>query len=178
VISYDFLANYVPDPLGPVNNVGSFSLQPSTTAQSLTAVKVWATAGSTYQSQYNVFNADGSALNSQMPYTAPLDVLTLNRWYHEEMTLDFTTHQVLKVSLTDLATSDTQTATPNGWYLLGGANSTAPLPTAVRFFTGGANPGNVMAWDNLNIVPEPSTLCLLGFGLAGLVVVVAKRRRV
>ena len=61
---------------------------------------------------------------------------------------------------------------PSGWYLNGGANTTLPAPDAFRFFAGG-QAGNTMGYDNLNIVPAPASLGLLG--LAG--VVAARRRR-
>ena len=88
--------------------------------------------------------------------------LTVNDWYRRSTTWDFESNAILSVSLTDLTTGNTSTIDTSqlGWYLFGGANSTANRPAAIRY--GVLNDaGDVGAWDNLTIVPEPAGALLI-----------------
>jgi hypothetical protein len=65
-----------------------------------------------------------------------------------------TENRITSVSITNLATADTTTVQPAGWYLGGGATPTLPHATAFRLFAGGTTAGNIAAWDNLSITPN------------------------
>ncbi|MHC4178333.1 MAG: LamG domain-containing protein, partial [Planctomycetota bacterium] len=132
----------------PADWIGSMSFQDSTTSQSLLSLRGWTDPGSTYGVIYRAYDALGSEFD-----TVFFDDLPVNHWYREEMTVDFTTHQVLEVTLTDLETMEQSTVAPVGTFLQGGAASTLPLPTAFRFFTGAAD--NSLAWDNFNVSALP-----------------------
>jgi hypothetical protein len=173
--SYDFAAHFS-GTLPAVDNLSSFSLQsPSgATVRSFIALNTWANpaTATTWNAQYNVFDASGAATNNLSPGAAWNNLL-VDHWYREETTFDFTLNRILEVSITDLTTGITSTAAPSNWYLTGGATPTDPLPSAFRFFVGGgvgADAGNVMGWDNVLIqaVPEPTGLTLLGLGTLGL----------
>jgi hypothetical protein len=174
-LAYDFAAIYTGQPPS-AQNLGSFSTQnPATAAVQYIALNTWVdvndpSAG--WNAQYNVFDAAGAALNNQSAGTA-WDGLSVNHWYRQSTKLNFVTNLITEVSITDLTTNTTTTINPNGWYLTGGASPTLPRPTAVRIFSGFGADGNTMGWDNLNVVPEPATMLVLGAGAAFL----ARRRR-
>jgi hypothetical protein len=124
-----------------------------------------------FKVEFNVFNAAGVATNNQSPGTAWTS-LQFNHWYRQYVTFDLTTNLVTQIVLLDLHTGIGTFTSPVGWYLNGGTSTALPGPNAVRFFVGGSA-GSTMGWDNLNIVPAPSALALLGLG--GLLA--ARRRR-
>jgi hypothetical protein len=160
--------------LPAADNLGSFSLQPSATARFWQTLYRWDANTSTatnFDAEYNVFSAAGVATNN-LSAGAAWDALVANHWYRQSTTFSFATNRITEVTITDLTTNITTTANPTDWYLAGGANSTLPMPTDFRLFTGGSA-GNVMAWDNLNVVPEPATVAAVAIGLAALV----RRRR-
>lgn len=121
--------------------------------------------------EFNVFDAAGTATNNLSPGSFWSN-LQYNHWYRQFVNVNLSTNQVLSITLVDLHTGLSGSVVPSGWYLNGGANTTLPAPDAFRFFAGG-QAGNTMGYDNLNIVPAPASLGLLG--LAG--VVAARRRR-
>jgi hypothetical protein len=174
VISYDLCPNYT-GTVPSAANLASTSDQRNDLAatRQFIALKNFVdpnnplTGG--WRSEFNVFNNLGGALNAQVAFTG----MTTNHWYRESITVDFSTNQITKVTMTDLTTNATGTFIPPGWYLTGGAAPVNPLPDAFRFFVGGSA-GSTMGWDRLNIgVPAPASLGLLG--LAGLAA--ARRRR-
>jgi hypothetical protein len=172
VLSYDFAAVFT-GTAPSADNLGSFSLQDSVTAKSFIALNRWidnANPSLGWKAEYNVFDAAGTALNNQIPGAA-WNQLALNHWYRQTTVVDLSTNAILRVAIEDLTTNTVSSVTPTGWFVAGGANSVRPMPTGVRFFMGG-NAGNTMGWDNLDIVPAPGTLALLGAGLIG-----ATRRR-
>jgi len=124
-----------------------------------------------WKAEYNIFSAAGAALNNQSPGAAWTNLINTH-WYRQSTTFSLATNQILSVEIADLSVGGSTSANPVGWFMTGGSASTLALPNAVRFFEGGAA-GNTMGWDNLNIVPAPGTLALLGLG--GLVT--ARRRR-
>jgi hypothetical protein len=103
-----------------------------------------------WDADYLVYNADGSATPPLTP-GPEWHNLAVNHWYRQTAGFDFDSNRILSVSITDLDTGVTATVTPTNWYLLGGATGRPPLPTALRFFTGGGV-GNIVGYDNLVIV--------------------------
>ncbi|MCC6659326.1 MAG: PEP-CTERM sorting domain-containing protein [Phycisphaerales bacterium] len=163
--------------LPAINNLGSVSLQSSATARFFQTLYTWddVNTGNAFDGNYVFFNAAGVQQANTLP-GPEWDALRLNTWYRQSTTWDFTTNQVLSVSidnLHDAAAATVVDVSALGWYLAGGAAPTQPLPTDVRFFAGGgANNVHIVGFDNFSIVPAPGALALLGLG--GLV---AGRRR-
>lgn len=122
-----------------------------------------------WKAEFNVFDAAGTAMNNLSP-GAFWASLSVNHWYRQAVTFDLVSNRILSITLTDLHTGASASATPDNWYMTGGAGSTLALPNSYRFFTGGGA-GNAMGWDNVAVTPAPGTLALLA--LAGL----ASRRR-
>jgi len=159
-VSYDVAAKFVDVlPAGP--NISSFSLQDSTTSQSFTALNLWLdpTVADVWAMAFNAFDAAGNALPTDVPSDDFIN-LVQDHWYRESITFDLGSNQILSLSITDLSTGTTVTAPPPapGWWLQGGANPSSMgfgLPTAFRFFVGGAETsvGNAGAFDNLDIEP-------------------------
>jgi hypothetical protein len=153
--SWDLAVNFL-GTLPASNNVSSFSTQDSTSSRTFTAVNPWMdpdTANS-WMAGFITYNADGTTIDPGGFPVAPgpeFTNLQLDHWYRESITFDFSNNTVVSVSLTDLASGDTTTYSPSGWYLQGGASTFAPRPTAVRFFVGGGDMvlGNAGAFDNL-----------------------------
>ena len=174
VVSYDVNHQYL-GTLPTAQNLGSWSLQPSTTNITGQDLHVWddVNTAASWSLQFNMFDAAGVALNNQSPGAA-WTALQLNHWYRVTHTISFATNQWTETSITDLHTGVTNTANPT-WYMSGGTNPTLPLPTAARFFAGGAA-GNAFAADNFTFtaVPEPGTVIAVGAGLA---LLIARRRR-
>ncbi|MCC6659325.1 MAG: PEP-CTERM sorting domain-containing protein [Phycisphaerales bacterium] len=179
VISYDTAFAFGGTPPATAN-LASFSLNHNTLGAgtfqgfiNLFNFTTPATPASGLKSEFNVFDAAGVAINNASP-GAFWTNLQYNHWYRSFVTVDFSTHQVTNVAIIDLHTGQGASAAQTGWYLNGGAASTMPLPDAIRAFAGG-NAGNTSGWDNIdiNLVPAPATLGLLGLG--GLFA--ARRRR-
>jgi len=153
----------------PVNNLGSFSLQPSATAdywQQLMAYDA-VPVPTQYNITYGAFAAGGGAIiltNSPGP---AWNAIPTNHWIHQSTTWSFVSNQILSVSIQDITAGNPVTTVDVsglGWYLAGGANNALglALPTDIRCFAG--NVDNTSAWDNLNVVPAPASLALLGLG--------------
>lgn len=147
--------------LPTAQNIGSWSLQPSTTSRFFQSVWVWVdiATGSSWRGQYNCYNSTGAATNNLLP-GPEWDNLAVNHWYRMRQRWDFATNQVLEVSITDLDTNVTTTVNPTDWWMTGGMTPTLADPTASRFFVGGGTcaagtggAGNVMAFDNYRIGP-------------------------
>ncbi len=168
------------DPTTATSYVGSFSIQPS--AENYNVVMNWTDPGVTYSLMHQARDAANVAIGS--PGVVAFDDLLADHWYRQEMILDFDTNLVTEVTLTDLATMEQTTITPDGWYLIGG--ETRPpenlMPTAFRMFSFRNNDtnANMMAFDNVSAqsIPEPATLCLLGAGVLSVVSARRRRRRV
>jgi hypothetical protein len=162
-VTYDVAAMHIGTDDGS-DYLGSFSLQPSTTSRYWQTLFRWddLTAPDTWTlSYYGVEDAAGAlyAIPGLSP-GAEWEGLSSNHWYRSSTTFDLTTSMVTSVSITDLTTMDTTTVEPEGWYMAGTFLGN-PDPTGFRFFTGGTLTGNVVAWDNLGIIPEPTSVLLV-----------------
>jgi len=174
LVSYDVYVSFDPSVSadgGNYNNIGSFSLQPSTSARFFIDLFQWVTPATDLQAgnpndgwraTWVVSDNGGidqwvvsfSPPDPSLPY--PFYRLQINKWYRRFVAFDFNAGHLVKVGIRDLDTGQTF-ATPVGptpnfpyWYLVG--YNTSPLPTAFRFFVGGgtgANDGNILAVDNI-----------------------------
>lgn len=138
--------------LPAADNIGSVSLQPSTTARFFIALARWqdpATALA-WKADYQYFNAAGTAVTASVPNTA-FQNLALDKWYRWETDFNLSTNQIVEIRLTDIAAATTVSHTPSGWYMNGGNGAVNPAPTAYRLFTGTSVAGNTMGFDNVKI---------------------------
>ena len=153
-VTYDVCAAYTdPGAVDPANNVGSFSMQPSSGAASVIYLMSWTDpVARTWQHGYLSYDAAGTRLGSPGLIPGPeWATLPLLGWYRISTTIDFDANQLTESSITDLATGATTTVPLVDAYLEGGAAGGSPMPTGFRFFGGGSVAGNVTAWDNLTI---------------------------
>ncbi len=136
------------------NNLGSFSLQPSTTARAWQTLYNW--VANATPTTWNCAFLPYSATNVQaaQPGVLPdpaFGGLAANTWYRVSVTWSFASNKITLVKITNLATGATTSTNPTDYYLFGGATpTTQTIPTGVRFFAGGAL-GNHIASDNLSV---------------------------
>lgn len=137
--------------LPTAQNLGSFSTQDSVTTRIFIALLRWndVNTATSYNAGFNVYDTFGTALATQVPGPA-WENCAVNQWYRQSVAIDFISNRVLAVGITDMATGNSRCMRVNDWYLQGGSTPTLGVPTAVRFFTGGAA-GNTMCWDNLAV---------------------------
>ncbi len=159
-VTYDVCPKFNGE-LPATDYLGSFSLQDSTVAahwQTLYACTDLAT--STH------FNANYMVLGYGAPGISPGDEwagLQIGKWYRQSTTFELSTQRILQVTIQNLSDGGSIAVyEPADWFFLLPDGGTA---TGFRFFTGGSTAGNIMAWDNFSIVPEPSAVVLLAFGL-------------
>lgn len=152
------------------NNIGSSSLQPSTTSKSFISLNRFpADTSEVWDADFIYYTAEGTQTTASPG--AEWQGLGFNSWYRQSTTVNFDTNEILEIAITDIAAGTTTTLNPDGWYLNGGADSMMDVPTAFRFFASG-NTANITAWDNLSVIPAPGAMALLGLGMIG-----ATRRR-
>jgi len=153
-LSFDYACNY--DGITPATpNLSSFSLNHPTLTSGFKQFIALCnfvdvnnpSAG--WKVEYNISDSAGASLLNQSP-GAEWTNLTFNRWYRISTTVDFSTNQITGVTITDLTSSATTSATP-AWYVTGGASSTLPLPPSIRCFVGGATAGSIGGFDNVSI---------------------------
>jgi hypothetical protein len=166
-VEYDVNAQYT-GTLPAVDNLGSFSLQPSASATYFQSLYVWADPTTAVAWNSGYLTAENPVAPPVFPGAAWQN-LAVNHWYREGTLFRLSDKLILEVSIMDLTTGVTTVVSNPGWHLI---NPDYPLPTAFRFFTGGgagADPaGNFVAWDNLKIAPEPGSLALIMVGLGAL----------
>lgn len=162
-VTYDVAVMHIGDEDGS-DYLGSFSLQPSTTSRYWQTLFRWddVTDPTSWTLSYYGIEDDTGALYAipGLSAGAAWEALSPNHWYRSSTTFDLATGLVTSVSITDLTSMDTTTVEPDGWYMAGTFLGN-PDPTGFRFFTGGTLAGNVVAWDNLGIVPEPTSILLV-----------------
>jgi hypothetical protein len=142
-----------------VDNLGSFSLQPSATANYFQQIMQWGTnttAPTQYNINYGVFPAAGGAAPAFVSPGAAWTNIPVDHWIRQSTTWSFTSSRILSVSIRDItAGGPTTTVDVSGldWFLAGGLNNVLakPLPTDIRLFTGNVN--NVTGWDNVSVGP-------------------------
>ncbi|HRI44292.1 MAG TPA: hypothetical protein PLL78_06970 [Fimbriimonadaceae bacterium] len=137
--------------LPSAQNLGSFSTQDSVTTRIFIALMRWndVNTATSYNAGFNAYDSLGTAMATQVPGPMWQDC-AVNHWYRQSVAIDYVTNSVLAVGITDMGTRISRCTRVTGWYLQGGAAPTLGMPTAARFFAGGAA-GNVMCWDNLAI---------------------------
>jgi len=135
--------------------LGSFSLQPSATARYWQTLFVWNNLNTADKWHINYITRE-NALPGVTPGPA-WDNLDPNHWYRLWTTFSMATGGITEVAIKDLTTGIKTTLQVNWTFV----NPTNPDPTALRFFTGGTVAGNICAWDNLNVIPEPASLLLM-----------------
>ncbi|MBS1712829.1 MAG: hypothetical protein JST30_00680, partial [Armatimonadetes bacterium] len=162
-VTYDFCPLFNGTPPS-TDNLGSFSLQPSTTANYFQTLYHWPDFNNptVFTFDYGVAPAGGvsGGFTTFFSAGAAWQNLPTNHWYRCSTTWDFATNQVTEVSIQDLTTGGAKTTfNPTDWYLSGGANNVLAQPqaTAVRFFAGGSTNGNVVCYDNLNVGPASTS---------------------
>lgn len=153
----DVCVKYNGTPVTALNNAASISFQPSAAAGAIPASKymillaTWAGTlnGATWNAIYVRASALGAATTAnQIPANPAFSNRPANVWNRWEVDVNFSTHAILALRITDLTTGITDTEIPaTPMYLIGPL--TAPNPIAYRLFAGQL--GNVLAADNVCI---------------------------
>ena len=160
-ITFDVAALYT-GVLPAVDNLGSFSLQPSTTAKYWQYILTWQDVNTATAFRVGYLTAENGTAPGVFP-GPEWQNLPVNHWYRLTTTFRLYTNLIIECSIQDLTDGCPEIVVqPTGWHLLLG---TSPNPTAMRCFSGGTTVGNVCAWDNLSIVlgpPPPVGACCHG----------------
>jgi hypothetical protein len=165
--------------LPAIDNIGSWSMQPSATAAYFQQLMDWGSAAYTPQPPNRTTTADKfhihighftAAAPTTIVFESPGPAWTdipVGNWVRIRVRWDFTLGQrkVLQVSIQNLTICSPPIVTDVSalnWYLQGGPNGTQPLPTDVRVFAGGstATGSDVSGWDNLVVQPSPGPFAL------------------
>jgi hypothetical protein len=169
-MDYDILVKWMGATLPAVDNIGSVSLQDSTTTRYFQALASWGSTAvgpapnatlytATADKWHHAVGYFTAALPGSITFATPSPAfrdLLVNNWYHISLKWNFDTSQILQASIRDITgggSTITVDVTANGWYMAGGPTSALPLPTAVRLFGGGAGvgPTNLAAYDNFKV---------------------------
>ena len=174
-VTFDIAATFAGDGES-AQNIGSFSTQVFPDQATFIALARWSDplTPTDWNADYVWFDAAGTQLIEEVADPA-FQNLDIDHWYRWSTTFSLDTSQITEVSITDLTTNITNTNNPIDRYLFGGAGG-AETPTGFRLFGGAAGvAGNSLGFDNVDIVPSPATLALLGLG--GLAGITRRRRR-
>ena len=178
-VSYDVAVSFTGE-RPSAQNVGSFSLQPEAdplnpSSSVFIGLAQWSdpALADGWDANYIAYDADGNYVYPSVVPDEAFQNLQNGHWYRWSTTFDFDTNMIVQASITDLTTGETTTAELDGWYLGGGAVGGLDTPTGFRYFAGSSTvAGNTMAFDNMEIVPEPG--CFTALSLLGLLLL---RRR-
>lgn len=147
--------------------IGSFSMQPFPGSSSFIAFFQWADpfAADAWNASYTWFTEEGFQVIEVIP-DADFQNLPVDAWYRWETDVDFVFNKIREVRLTDLDSGTTFTYQPVDRYMEGGAAGSG-APTGFRFFAGGSDSGNYLAFDNLSLdaIPELTVPALGGLAL-------------
>lgn len=147
-LSYDFAAHF--EGPGAANNVGSFSMQPA--PNDFIHLMSWVdpSVPTTYQALYMAYDAAGTQFPQPGQGGGPAwESLMVDHWYRATAIVDFVSNQFTEIRIKDIMTGVESTFNPVDWYLEGGAGGSTADATAFRFFAGGGNEGNSLAFDNI-----------------------------
>jgi len=167
-ISYDIL-NVSSNASGTFG--GFFPVSTNRNFAAFGAYAEWDNASPTWSALYSVYDADGDPLNNGnwVSPGAAWTGLLQGQWYVESTTFDVTTDKILSLSITDMNTNSTTTASPADWYMSNGSDPLSGV-NAIRFT--GFEKGSSMLIDNVTLegtdAPEPATLGLIGLGFVAL----------
>jgi len=170
--TYDFWAKYI-GAATPVNNIGSFSLQPSATNQFLISLWFWPDDPITGTLVANAIQIYDSAPEPPDPpgvyaYYWPTTLsgmMVQGKWYRSTTIWknDGTSSVPLKYQIQDLTTGETFGVQASATWTM--QNPTGPLATGIRFFAGGTE--NRCAVDNVDIVTYNNKTYAEQFAIVG-----------
>ncbi|HLQ37352.1 MAG TPA: hypothetical protein VK348_06110 [Planctomycetota bacterium] len=157
-IDFDICCNYIgPPAVAPVNNIGSVSTQPSTTARVFILLARWAIPTPVAPTTWNADIVVGPTVaGAQITVPDPnFQGLANNIWHRWGCTVDFVTNEYTELRILDGSTGILHTyLPPAGTMPL--VNPAGTLPTDYRIFTGGGL-GNVLVVDNVSVAPNADT---------------------
>ena len=148
-ISFDFAVPSFSGTLPASDFIGSFSFQPATSAQFI-ALLSWMdlAVADSYRLGFVVFSEAGVQVPLPGAVAGPsFENLRPDTWYRVEIVGEWRERRIRKVQISEVGSMPTA-ETPDDWFFNGGALGTNPLPEAFRFFGGGGQSGNAVAFDN------------------------------
>ncbi len=157
-LAYDFAAAYLGSPPS-ANNIGSFSLRNEGAAVThYIHLMAWVDPATPTNFTAFFMGYDAAGNQHAQPGVSPgpaWENLDLNHWYRAWAKIDLDLNMFLEVGIIDLDTGVEEVFYPTDWYLAGGAGGASAMPESFRFFAGGSVAGNVLAFDNIEIVNLP-----------------------
>ncbi len=146
------------------NNLGSFSLRVDDVNNTYINLLYFPDVNNptTFHVSYIAYDAGGVAFTSPGLTPGPQwENLPLWTWFHVWTDVDYATNKIVSVGMRNIETGEQWATEPVEWYMYGGAGGAPNTPVAFRFFAGGANGGNTVAWDNTRLEPIfPGACCL------------------
>jgi hypothetical protein len=149
-ISFDIAVPSFGGTLPATDYIGSFSFQPVDSAQFI-ALMSWTdlAVADTYRVGFVVFDEAGTQVPLPGAVAGPeWENLQPDTWYRVEIVGEWRERRIRRVELTELDTAVSTSDVPADWYFNGGALGTSALPESFRFFGGGGQVGNAVAFDN------------------------------